>query len=52
MESNQDNAFVNFFKPKTKQESQKAPTDVEKLKEKKKEKQEISEEQTLDIITY
>jgi flagellar biosynthesis protein FlhA len=48
MESNQDNAFVNFFKPKTKQESQKAPTDVEKLKEKKKEKQEISEEQTLD----
>lgn len=48
LESNKDNAFVNFFKPKSQQENKKIPTDVEKLKEKKKQKQEISEEETLD----
>jgi len=49
IESDQDNAFVKFFKPskdvKTKVKSE---TDVEKLKQKKKEKQSENEEQTLD----
>jgi flagellar biosynthesis protein FlhA len=49
IETDQDNAFVNFFKeqPKAKK-GDKTPVDVDKLKEKKKQSQEQNEEKTLD----
>jgi len=48
MESNQDNAFVNFFKESKEIKTPKTPEDISKIKEKKKEKQSENEEQTLD----
>lgn len=49
IESKQTNSFVEFFAPKPQLKGQKMPvTDVEKLKEKKKEANQQSEEKTLD----
>jgi flagellar biosynthesis protein FlhA len=48
IENNQENAFVNFFKPQNNNKISKIPTDIEKIKEKKKEKQILNEEETLD----
>jgi len=49
IESDQNNAFVNFFKPQPETKgSVKTPDDINKIKQKKKEKQTLNEEQTLD----
>ncbi len=49
IESDQNNAFVNFFKPQAEVKgSVKTPDDINKIKQKKKEKQTLNEEQTLD----
>jgi flagellar biosynthesis protein FlhA len=49
IESDQNNAFVNFFKPQPeKKGSVKTPDDIDKIKQKKKEKQSMNEEETLD----
>jgi len=50
VESDQENAFTNFFKQKKPQQKAvtKSNTDIEKLKKKKKAKQEVDEEKTLD----
>lgn len=49
IETDQNNAFVNFFKAEEKKKSlSKAPADIDKLKEKKKQSQAQNEEQTLD----
>ena len=48
IESKQENAFVNFFSPKPESKTQKPVTDVDKLKEKKKQANEQNEEKTLE----
>lgn len=49
IETDQNNAFVNFFKEQPKSKvGEKSPVDVDKLKEKKKQSQEQNEEKTLD----
>jgi len=49
IESNQENAFTNFFKPQEKvQKNPKTSTDIENLKQKKKESQSIDEEKQID----
>ena len=48
IESKQTNAFVNFFNPEVNPKTQKPVTDVDKLKEKKKQANEQNEEKTLD----
>lgn len=48
IENDKDNAFVNFFKESSPATVKKSTDDIEKLKEKKKEKQIVSEEQSLD----
>ena len=48
IESKQENAFVNFFTPKPEAKTQKPVTDVDKLKEKKKQANEQNEEKTLE----
>lgn len=49
VESNQENAFTNFFKPQEKSKKDiKTPTDIDKLKKKKKETQAVDEEKLLD----
>ncbi len=49
IESKQSNAFVDFFSPAPKTKSQKLPVkDIEKIKEKKRQENQESEEKTLD----
>jgi flagellar biosynthesis protein FlhA len=48
IESDQNNAFVNFFKPSKEIVNPKTPSDISDIKERKKEKQSENEEQTLD----
>ena len=48
IESDQNNAFVNFFKPSKEIINPKTPSDISDIKERKKEKQSENEEQTLD----
>ncbi|MCK5295068.1 MAG: flagellar biosynthesis protein FlhA [Arcobacteraceae bacterium] len=48
LESGQENAFTQFFKPQPKNKKVKTPTDIDKLKKKKKEIQAVDEEKVLD----